>query len=377
VKVLDFGLAKLLRPVSDTMATESFTETQGIAGTLPYMAPEQLTGEPIDARTDIYALGAVLFEMAAGRRPFQEESAPRLTEAILHQAPVPPRTLNSRVSPEFERIILKCQEKSAENRYQSAKELQVDLRRLGAPAISLPPAEAQPWWRRRIAFGIAGVVLIALLIAAGWFYRSVGQREAIDSLAVLPFVNAGGDPNAEYFSDGINESLINNLSQLPHLKVMSRDSAFSYKGKETNAGTIGRELGVRAVFKGRVTQRGDSLDISAELVDAHDNSHIWGQQYSRKSADIFVLQEEIANEITDSLRVRLTGEERSRLAKSYTANPEAYQDYLKGRYWWNKQNGVAFSKGIEYFQQAIAKDPNYALAYTGLAAPVEPPLSLC
>ena len=165
----------------------------------------------------------------------------------------------------------------------------------------------------------------------------MGGGETIDSVAVLPFVNASGDPNTEYLSDGITESLINSLSQLPHLKVMSRDSAFMYKGKQTDARTVGSALGVRAVLEGRVMQRGDDLEISAELVDARDNSHIWGQQYSRKAADIFALQGDIAKEMTSALRMRLTGEDEKRMAKSYTANPEAYQDYLKGRYWWNKR----------------------------------------
>jgi TolB-like protein/Tfp pilus assembly protein PilF len=196
-------------------------------------------------------------------------------------------------------------------------------------------AGGQPWWRGR--------------------------------LAVLPFVNGSADPNAEYLSDGITESLINSLSLLPDLKVMSRDSAFRYKGKDAGAETVGRELGVRAVLKGRVTQRGDNLAISAELIDAIDSSHIWGQQYSRKAADIFALQQKIAKEITKALRLRLTGQGEQRLAKIYTANPEAYQDYLKGCYWWNKRTKDGFDKAIGYFQQAIARDPAYALAYCGLA----------
>ncbi len=195
----------------------------------------------------------------------------------------------------------------------------------------------------------------------------MGGGETIDSLAVLPFVNGSGDPNTEYLSDGITESLINSLSQLPKLEVKSRDSAFHYKGKDPDAETVGRELGVRAVFKGRVTQVGDNLAISAELIDARNNDHIWGEQYSRKASDIFALQGDIAKEITTALRMRLTGEDEKRMAKSYTANPEAYQDYLKGRYWWNKRSEEGFNKGIEYFQQAIAKDPTYALAYSGLA----------
>ena len=203
---------------------------------------------------------------------------------------------------------------------------------------------------------------------AGWYYRSAGlSGGAIHSVAVLPFENANGDPTAEYLGDGIAESLINSLSQLPNLKVMSRDSAFHYRGKETDAQTVGQVLGVQAVFKGRVVQHGDTLTISAELIDAHDNSHIWGQQYSRKASDIFALQEEIAKEMTAALRVPLTGEEEKRLRKTYTASPEAYDDFLKGRYWWNKQTEEGFRKGIEYFERAIAKDPAYALAHAGLA----------
>ena len=218
--------------------------------------------------------------------------------------------------------------------------------------------------------GAAAILLLVLLGAAGWSYRSSGRGgETIDSVAVLPFVNASGDPNAEYLSDGITESLINTLSQLPHLKVMSRDSAFMYKGKDTDARIVGQALGVRAILKGHVMQRGDTLEISAELVDARDDSHIWGQQYSRKAADIFALQGDLAKDMTSMLRVRLTGEDEKRMAKSYTTNPEAYQDYLQGLYWWNKQWGTeeGMNKAIEYFRQAVAKDPTYALAYSGLA----------
>ena len=213
----------------------------------------------------------------------------------------------------------------------------------------------------------AGAVL-ASVASAGWFYRGARRGgETIDSLAVLPFVNANGDPNTEYLSDGLTESLINSLSQLPNLKVMSRDSAFRFKGKETDPQTVGRELNVRAIFKGKVTQRGDTLNISAELIDARDGSHIWGQQYDRKLADMVTLREEIAREMASALRMRLTGAEEKSLTKSYTANPDAYQDYLKGRYWWNKSTEEGFNKGIDYFQQAITKDPGYALAYSGLA----------
>src|SRR6202043_4164337 len=185
---------------------------------------------------------------------------------------------------------------------------------------------APPRWRGRVASGIAVVALVGVLGTAGWFYGLARRGgEAIDSVAVLPFVNASADPNTEYLSDGITESLINSLSQWPHLKVMSRDSAFMYKGKQTDARTVGITLGVRAVFKGRVMQRGDTLEVSAELVDARDNSHIWGQQYNRNSTDVFTLQDEIAKEVTTALRMRLTGEDEKQMAKGHTADPEAYQ----------------------------------------------------
>ena len=230
------------------------------------------------------------------------------------------------------------------------------------------PEKARRPWGGRARLGIAATAVLAALVAAGWFYkRAEWSGEGIDSLAVLPFVNTNADPNAEYLSDGITESLINSLSQLPHLKVMSRDSVFRYKGRDTDAQTVGRELGVRAIFKGRVTQRGDTLNISAELIDARDNSHLWGQHYDRKLAEMVALREDLAREMASVLRRRLTGAEEKRLTKSYTTNPEAYQDYLKGRYWLNKGTEEGLNKATEYFQQAIAKDPTYALAYSRLS----------
>jgi TolB-like protein/Flp pilus assembly protein TadD len=253
--------------------------------------------------------------------------------------------------------------------------LRTDLARLerdtdsSRSVVGVSSAPTQPWWSRKAGIGIAAVLLVAALAGAGWFYRARGNGgETIDSLAVLPFVNASGDPNAEYLSDGSTESLINSLSQLPHLKVMPRDSAFRFKGKDTDAETIGRQLGVRAIFKGRVMQRGNNLDISAELVDARDDSHIWGDQYSRKASDIFALQGDIAKEITTALRTHLTGDDEKRMTKNYTANTEAYQDYLKGLYWRYKITQEGYDKSIEYFNQTIKNDHTYALAYVGLAS---------
>ena len=239
---------------------------------------------------------------------------------------------------------------------------------VAVPGSASFPAKKRRPWRSRAGLGIAAVALLVSLASAGWFYR-IARRggETIDSVAVLAFVNSGDDPNAEYLSDGITENLINSLSQLPNLKVMSRDSAFRFKGKETDPQAVGRQLGVRAIFKGKVMQHGDTLGISAELIDTRDGSHIWGQQYERKLADLDALRQEVAGEMASALRMRLTGAEEKRLTKSYTANPEAYQDYLKGRYWWNKGTEEGFDKGIEFFQRAIAKDSTYAQAYSGLA----------
>jgi eukaryotic-like serine/threonine-protein kinase len=419
-KILDFGLAKLTgQPKSipaayglagSTATTDvpeaELTSPGSTVGTVAYMSPEQARGKELDSRTDLFSFGGALYEMATGSLPFRGDTSAVIFEAILNRAPVTPVRLNPEVPPKLEEIINKALEKDRELRYHSAADLRTDLRRLkreldsgksavggaviasgeGAnsstppgsrsiPAGAAPSSSSRPAiaaaprsWGRRSALAISAIGLLVLLGAGGWFYRSSGRGgETIDSVAVLPFVNASGDPNSEYLSDGITESLINSLSQLPHLKVMSRDSAFMYKGKQTDARTVGSALGVRAVLEGRVIQRGDSLSISTELVNARDNSHIWGQQYDRKLADMIALRDDIAKEVTTALRMKLSGEDEKRMAKSYTASPEAYQDYLKGRFWWNKRSEEGLNKGIEYFQQAIQKDPNYALAYAGLA----------
>jgi serine/threonine protein kinase/tetratricopeptide (TPR) repeat protein len=372
-KILDFGLAKMspervAAADADTLVTQEvspqhLTSPGSTLGTVAYMSPEQARGEELDVRTDLFSLGTVLYDMATSTLPFRGDSTAAIFNAILNRAPIPPSRLNPRIPLKLEEIIHKALDKDRDLRYHSAADLRTDLKRLKKEIDSALRSAAEP--STTPSGELAAVVPSSNAVSRA--ADSGGHPWWRGRLAVLPFVNGSADPNAEYLSDGITESLINSLSQLPDLKVMSRDSAFRYKGKDAGAETVGRELGVRTVLKGRVAQIGDNLAISAELIDAMDSSHIWGQQYSRKAADIFALQQKIAKEITKALRLRLTGQGEQRLAKIYTANPEAYQDYLKGVYWWNKRTADGFDKAIGYFQQAVAKDPTYALAHCGLA----------
>jgi serine/threonine protein kinase/tetratricopeptide (TPR) repeat protein len=377
-KILDFGLAKLspkpvtgTEPTAATLDVEEHLTSRGTAlGTVAYMSPEQVRGKGLDARTDLFSFGVVLYEMATGTLPFRGDTTGAIFDSILNRAPVPPLRINPEIPPKLEEVISKCFEKDRNLRFQHASEVRTDLQRLKRDSESGKTAPGSSaihhWSRRKIVISAVVLAFVIALIAVGEFYFG-NTRGRINSVAVLPFVNSSGDPNREYLSDGITESLINSLSQLPNLKIKSWDSVFRYKGRETDAKLVGRQLGVRAIFKARLTQRGDTLAISAELIDVQNDTHIWGQQYNRKLTDILALQDEIVKEITATLRLRLTGEEEKRLAKRYTANPEAYQDYLKGRYWWNKRTKEGLNKAIEYLQQAVAKDPTYALAYDGLA----------
>jgi eukaryotic-like serine/threonine-protein kinase len=375
IKVLDFGLAKLTQPETGTGPQSALptmsggTEPGVVLGTLGYMSPEQVRGKSADARSDIFSFGAILYEMLSGKRAFHGDSAADTMSAILIRDPPDLSLTNQNISPGLERVVRHCLEKDPEQRFHSAHDLAFDLEALSdvstpTPASAGLRAMARPRARTLVwAVGLAAA-LAALAVAVLWLRP--GAR-TIDSLAVLPFVNAGGDPNAEYLSDGITESLINSASQIPGIKVVSRASAFHYKGKDVGAKTVGRELGVRAVLTGRIVQRGNLLSIRAELVDARDDTHLWGEEYNRRLSDILAVQEEIVRDISGKLRQRLTGEEKKRLTKRYTENTEAYALYLKGRYHWNKRIGEDIQTGIGYFQQAIEKDPTYALAYAGLA----------
>jgi len=373
LKILDFGLAKREAPVARGEETSAptvsgHTEPGTVMGTVGYMSPEQVRGRPADHRSDIFSFGVVLYEMLTGRRAFRGETPVETMHAILKEETPGLAGSASAISPALERIVRHCLEKSPEERFQSARDIAFALGEASSGSAAAPatpvPQPPRPRAFRPLLWA-AGVAGLAALAAAVLWLRP-GAR-SIDSLAVLPFVNAGGDPNAEYLSDGITESLINSVSQIPGIKVVSRSSAFHYKGKDVGARTVGRELGVRAVLTGRIVQRGDGLSIRAELVDARDDTHLWGEQYNRRLSDILAVQEEIAGDISGKLRQRLTGEEMKRLTRRSTENPEAYGLYLKGRYHWNKRTGQDLQKGIGYFQQAIEKDPTYALAYAGLA----------
>lgn len=422
LKVLDFGLAKLTERVTPPPATDPDAATRLqintapglVMGTVNYMSPEQARGKEVDGRTDIWSFGVVLYEMLTGQRPFSGETSSDVIAAILTSEPVPLNTYTTEAPAELQRIVRKALRKECDQRYQTVKDLLIDLKNLqrdldvqseierstsqkaaaidSAPAkstssgrqptrdpgIMTVPLDPQPTssaeylvnrvktHKRGIMLGAFALVVTIGVVAGLSFWRG-DRNAAIGSIAVLPLFNVGGDSNADYLSDGVAESLIDSLSQLPNLAVKSRSSVYRYKGREIDAKTVGRELGVQAVLSGRLVQHGDALTISFELVDASNDNHIWGAQYDRKLTELVAIQQEVVREVTDKLRLRLTNAEQQRATKGYSANIEAYQLYLRGRYYWNKRTPDGIKKSIDYYQQAIEQDPGYALAYAGLA----------
>jgi len=415
-KILDFGLAKLSEQTrrqdvepheeAPTAVMQGPHSTPGLVmGTVGYMSPEQAQGRPVDYRSDIFSFGCVLYEAATGQRAFESESTIDTLHKIVH-APVPlVKEVNPSAPGDLTRIARRCLAKDPDERYQSIREAAIELRDLrrelegaaeleitvqpsavglgvtsttnvaatvsDAPHSTAPVSSAEyivtQIKRNKVVTAIVLIVLVIGGIGLAVYLHARNTEVTIDSIAVLPFVNQSGDPDTEYLADGLTESIINNLTQLPSLKVIARSSVFRYKGKDADPMKAGGDLGVRAVLTGRLLQRDDSLMVSAELVDVRDNKQLWGEQYNRKVADALAVQQEISREITEKLRLRLSGEEQQRLVRRDTANPEAYQFYLRGRFYWNKRTADGIRKAMEQFQQATERDPNYALGYVGLA----------
>jgi len=365
VKILDFGVAKLL----GESPGQAITQVGQALGTVLYMSPEQLKGQRVDARSDLWSVGVLAYELLAAVSPFQTDSSAATSARIIRDEPPSLRAVPG-VPDWLAELVSRLLRKDPAERPQNAGEL---LKRLDPPASSPLPGTPQ---RRPEGLAVAKskrwiltVVGVAVCIAAAAFLylRLRKPAEPIDSIAVLPFANASNDPDSEYLGEGLSESLSNSLSQLPHLKVKSRDSVSRYKAQPIDAEKVGRELGVRAILTGRVLQRRDTISVGVQLVEVSGGNLIWGEQYNRQLADLVTLQRDLSREISQNLRLRLTSEEKQRLAKLNTDNPEAYQLYLKGLYYHHKVSQGATLKAREYFQQAIDKDPGYALAYAGLA----------
>ena len=406
-KIMDFGLAKVSRLGGQASTSQSqlvtaamedlITSPGSTVGTVAYMSPEQARGEDIDSRTDLFSFGVVLYEMATRVMPFRGDSIALTFVSILERDPVPPSRHRPELSPELERIILKALEKNRDMRYQTATEMRGDLKRLrrdsdsrrsastvalsppatGTGTVSSPAAPAPASsgvssaeylvtavkrQRRRVLAAVA--VLLMGILAALYFAL---REPALDSIAVLPFTNVGGDPGNEYLSDGLTESIINSLSQIPKLAVRSFSSVVYLKNKVISPGEAGNKLNVRAILTGRVVRHGDDFDISAELIEVRGDRQIWGNKYTVKAADLLSTQEQISRQITEKLRIELTGAEMAQVTRHTTEDSEAYQLYLQGRHQWNQRTLEGLQLAIDLFQQAIQKDPRYALAYSGQA----------
>ena len=374
VKILDFGIARIKRPVADRTASLGMMPLDATApgmviGTVGYMSPEQLRGEEVDAPSDIFSFGCVFYEMVSGRRAFARPTAAETMAAILKDEPPELAEIGATIPHELEQMVRRCLEKNSAERYQSARDLAFALRAMLRGAVTKSRLTASierliTGITRRRTGAIIALALVAIAIAAFAYFSRSGR--AIDSLAVLPFDNTDADTNAEYLADGLTENLIASLSQLPGMTMIASGSVFRFKAKQPDPQAIGKQFGVSAVLTGRITQRGESLTISAELINVRDGSRLWGERYERRLADILSVQEELTRRITAELRFKLTDAESRRLGKRHTENTEAYLLYQRGRYLFLQFSPDGIRKGLEYFNQAIALDPNYAPAYAGI-----------
>jgi serine/threonine-protein kinase len=411
-KVLDFGLAKLIEQpnragAGDATSSEAATALMPqhslpgmVRGTVGYMSPEQVQGKvkEIDQRSDIFSFGCILFEAVTGQKPFADESIIESLHKVVYDAASPIKDFNPSAPPDLQRVIRRCLAKDPDERYQTIKDVALELKEViqgmsGATEINITvastfrakslssqrtkqssrPISSAEYIVCEIKQHKRGIILASaslLLAIAGlayFLYFAQGGKTAIDSMAVLPFKNMTNDPNAEYLSDAISESLTNSLSQLPHLKVIAQSSTFKYKGKEIDVQEVARALGVQAIVTGRIVQRGDQLQISVEMVDARDKTQMWGEQYNRKAMDLLAVQSEISREIAERLRLKLTNAEQQQLARRETVNPQAYELLLKARFYSGKGGPENGKKSIEYLDHAIAIDPAYAPAYAELS----------
>ncbi len=375
LKILDFGLAKFRIPAKENLASETLSEAHAVVGTLPYMAPEQVLGGEVDARTDIHAAGIILYEMATGLRPFSAVDRSELISAVLRSAPPPATARNPRLSSELARIISKCLEREPENRYQSAKELAIDLRRLHLGALSnlqtsarLPLWQSVKWVRLGLLFASVLALLVAFTIAIRvGFWFGGARADNIQSLAVLPLANLSGDPQQDYFAEGMTEELITNLGKVRAVRVISRTSVMQYKQTQKTIPKIAEELNVDAIVEGSVVRSANRVRITAQLIQAKKERHLWAETYERDVSDVLALQSDVAQAITSEVKAKVTPQEQTRLASARQVNPEAYELYLKAKYFWSKWPEKESTKSIIYIQQAIALDPTYAPAYADLA----------
>lgn len=370
-KIMDFGLAKL-------GGVSKLTKVGSTIGTVAYMSPEQVEGIETDHRTDIFSFGVVLYEMFTGQLPFRAAHETAMMYEIINVEPKPVSEIRQSVEGELNRIVMKCLEKNRDERYQSMRDVLVDLKRYRRDSTGKsidrssvvhevrPRQEGSSPKKSRLSM-IIGVSLGLLVLGAVAWNLYSSRSTNIDSLAVLPFANVTTDPSADYLSEGITENITNKLSQLSKLRVIPRSMVAKYKGKDVDPRDVGKDLNVSAVLSGKVTQRGDALIIQTELIDIRNVSQLWGEQYNKKLSDIIEIQQEIAQKVAEKLQTQVTGEEQKLLTVRRTSNAEAYQLYLKGRFHTNKRTDDGYKKGLEYYRQAIIVDPNFALAYFGIA----------